>query len=396
MSKESMARVKDTVEHGKLLPASATRDELRAYNKLASKLTQQARQRRLELEKQERVATEPKINRMPPPRDDSPDHGSPLRNKLKFSNLRRTDKKRVVRKLDDNFKLEEEDDEEEPLTPAEALISARDYLSRAQKNRQNRPDRNTSIALQIMKDAIAASTPKKSSARRPTHERTPDRDPSSPDDDDSSDDWRKRSGKNMKHDSDDNDNRHRSSRRDARDDITQNKVNRSRRRRAAREEYSDEEASDEEIEPCGALCFTRAIRETRMPNGFKLNSTTLKYNGLEEPEAWLDDYLTVVKFRKVTNVTAMQYVQLMLESSTRHWLMNLRRGSISSWSQFQGAFIENFKSTYKRPASLEELRACKQGTREALRAYIQRWTILKNSAEDISDESAIDAFRRCL
>jgi len=86
----------------------------------------------------------------------------------------------------------------------------------------------------------------------------------------------------------------------------------------------------------------------------------------------------------------------MLESSARHWLKNLRRGSISSWSQFRGAFIENFKSTYKRPASLEELRACRQGTRESLRAYIQRWTILKNSTEDISDESAIDAFRRGL
>src|ERR1041385_8975571 len=92
----------------------------------------------------------------------------------------------------------------------------------------------------------------------------------------------------------------------------------------------------------------------------------------------------------------MQYVQLMLESSTRHWLKNLPRGSISSWTQFREAFIENFKSTYKRPTSLEELRACKQGTRETLQAYIQRWTILKNSAEDISDESAIDALRRGL
>src|SRR4051812_4727059 len=92
----------------------------------------------------------------------------------------------------------------------------------------------------------------------------------------------------------------------------------------------------------------------------------------------------------------MQYAQLMLESSARHWLKNLSRGSISSWRQFREAFIENFKSTYKRPVSLEELRACNQGTRETLRAYIQRWTILKNSAEDISDESAINAFGRDL
>ena len=60
-----------------------------------------------------------------------------------------------------------------------------------------------------------------------------------------------------------------------------------------------------------------------MPKGFKLNSTMHKYDGLEEPEAWLDDYLTVVKFQQGTNITAMQYVQLMLESSARHWLKNL-------------------------------------------------------------------------
>src|SRR4051812_34672875 len=89
-------------------------------------------------------------------------------------------------------------------------------------------------------------------------------------------------------------------------------------------------------------------------------------------------------------------MQLMLQGSSRHWLKNLQRNSIISWKQFHGAFIENFKSTYKRTASLEELRSCTQGTRESLRAYIQRWTILRNSAKDISDESAIDAFRRGL
>ena len=71
----------------------------------------------------------------------------------------------MVRKLEDDFKLEEDDDEEEPLTPAEALISAHDYLSRAQKSRKGKTDRYTSIALQIMKDAIATSAPKKTSTR---------------------------------------------------------------------------------------------------------------------------------------------------------------------------------------------------------------------------------------
>jgi hypothetical protein len=33
---------------------------------------------------------------------------------------------------------------------------------------------------------------------------------------------------------------------------------------------------------------------------------------------------------------------------------------------------------------------------ETLRSYIQRWSIIKNSAEDISDERAVDAFSASL
>ena len=36
---------------------------------------------------------------------------------------------------------------------------------------------------------------------------------------------------------------------------------------------------------------------------------------------------------------------------------------------------------------------CKQDKGETLRGYIQRWTTLKNSAVDVSDESAIRSFR---
>jgi hypothetical protein len=49
-------------------------------------------------------------------------------------------------------------------------------------------------------------------------------------------------------------------------------------------------------------------------------------------------------------------------------------------------------STYKRPASTEEVKACVQQRNETLRSYIQRWSIIKNSAVEVSDERAIDAF----
>src|SRR4051812_26709662 len=96
--------------------------------------------------------------------------------------MRRTDKKKIAPKLDDEFKLEEDDDKEEQLTLAEALIIAQEYLSRAQNGRKGGLDRSTTIAFKIMKVAITASAPKKAGARCVPREKTPDMDPSSPDD----------------------------------------------------------------------------------------------------------------------------------------------------------------------------------------------------------------------
>jgi hypothetical protein len=41
---------------------------------------------------------------------------------------------------------------------------------------------------------------------------------------------------------------------------------------------------------------------------------------------------------------------------------------------------------------LEEVKSCIQEKDETLRSYVQRWSVIKNSAEDVSDERAIDAF----
>jgi hypothetical protein len=70
----------------------------------------------------------------------------------------------------------------------------------------------------------------------------------------------------------------------------------------------------------------------------------------------------------------------------------LERGTIGSWEELTKQFTSNFKSTYKRPTSIEEVKACVQQHNETLRSYIQRWSIIKNSAVEVSDERAIDAF----
>jgi hypothetical protein len=174
-------------------------------------------------------------------------------------------------------------------------------------------------------------------------------------------------------------------RKDARNIIAQARVNKSRH--AWREEnYED---SEKEM---GALCFTRRVHKTWVPKGFKLLHDQQKYDGSQEPTLWLSDYLQVVQILGGTKATAMQSLQLHLTGTAWSWLNTLPNESIGSWGELESQFIRDFRSTYKCPASLEEVKVCIQRKGETLRSFIQRWSVIKNSVEDISDERAIDAF----
>jgi hypothetical protein len=57
---------------------------------------------------------------------------------------------------------------------------------------------------------------------------------------------------------------------------------------------------------------------------------------------------------------AMQSLQLHLAGAARSWLSKLERETIGSWEELTKQFTSNFRSTYKRPASIEEVKACVQ------------------------------------
>jgi hypothetical protein len=108
---------------------------------------------------------------------------------------------------------------------------------------------------------------------------------------------------------------------DARNIIAQARVNNSRY--AWREEnYEDNEKE------MGALCFTRRVRKTRVPKGFKLLHDQEKYDGSQEPTLWLSDYLQTVQILGGTRATTMQSLQLHLTGAARSWLNTLPNDSI--------------------------------------------------------------------
>jgi hypothetical protein len=121
-----------------------------------------------------------------------------------------------------------------------------------------------------------------------------------------------------------------------------------------------EENYEDDEKEMGALCFTRRVRRTRVPKGFKLPHGQQKYDGSQEPRLWLSDYLQAVQILGGMRATTMQSLQLHLTGAARSWLSTLPNDSIGSWGELESQFTRNFRSTYKRLASLEEFKSCIQ------------------------------------
>jgi hypothetical protein len=102
---------------------------------------------------------------------------------------------------------------------------------------------------------------------------------------------------------------------------------------------------------CGAVCFSIFIRSTPLPKGIKLSDGIVKFNGQQDPQIWLDDFLTAVTIGGGSRDNALQLLSLHLKDNARAWLNNLAPECIRSWEVFQQAFITNFQGTSRRSTS---------------------------------------------
>jgi hypothetical protein len=246
-------------------------------------------------------------------------------------------------------------DEEEDFvqeTPEAALVAAHAYLLTMQPKPGDQRERMHQAAirsLRLVEDKLRKNLlEKKAIHHKESRKEEFKRQPSQNETSESSDDEKRQKRKE-----------------DARNIIAQARVNNTKYA------WKEENYEDDEKE-MGALCFTRRVCITRVPKGFKLPHDQQKYDGSQYPTLWLSDYLQAVQILGGTRATAMQSLQLHLTGAARSWLNTIPNDSIGSWGELESQFARNFRSTYKRPVSLEEIKSCVQRKGETLRSYIQR------------------------
>jgi hypothetical protein len=369
LSVDEWRTIKTAVEHYTPIPNNASKNMLLGYHYALRQQSKQLAKERIEIQKRRdsAIVASDAYHRA---RSDASymNNKRHHRHRSRYENLKYSDRQSLSKNLDSSFLSVDEQGNIIPKTSKAALVAAQAYLHTTRPNPGDPREHMHRVALQRLKMVGNKLLAKEEEAYRNKgiHKPRSSHCHNSP---------RHRRGSRRSRTP--SPGRHKSP-----------KHKGTRRSRTPNKAYDYEDDGKE----MGASCFTHRVRIMPVPKGFKLPHHQQKYDGSREPQSWLSDYLQAVKLLGGTRETAMQSLQLHLTGATRSWLNKLEKETIGSWEELTKQFTSNFKSTYKWPASIEEVKACVQQRNETLRAYIQTWSIIKNSAVKVLDERAIDAF----
>ena len=111
--------------------------------------------------------------------------------------------------------------------------------------------------------------------------------------------------------------------------------------------------------------FTPELRNIVWPSKFKPDLPP-RYDGTTDPMEFLQLYEQSMEAANGEEKVMANWFPMALKDDARTWLLNLARGSISSWDEMCDRFIANFQGTRDRPPIVGDLRRIKQQPRETL------------------------------
>jgi hypothetical protein len=82
-------------------------------------------------------------------------------------------------------------------------------------------------------------------------------------------------------------------------------------------------------------------------------------------------YQTVIEVAGGDDRVKANFLPTALTGVARSWLINLPKGSITSWDQLCAMFIRNFQGTYERLSTVETMKTIRQKHDESLRDYVK-------------------------
>ena len=141
--------------------------------------------------------------------------------------------------------------------------------------------------------------------------------------------------------------------------------------------------------------YSREIMAAPLPDKFKM--PILKhYDGTTDPSDHLERYTSWMYLHGVSDAIVCRAFDSTLEGNAKRWFRKLPEGSIFSWDQLQRLFLTNFIGARLPEVTTSMLLETRQRPDESLRKWIDRFTKVKNSMRECSDENALMAAQACV
>ena len=117
--------------------------------------------------------------------------------------------------------------------------------------------------------------------------------------------------------------------------------------------------------------FTRSLRRIVWPVKFKPDLPP-RYDGKNNPLEFLQLYTLAIQATGGDDKVMANWFPMALKDSASSWLTNIPADSIDSWEDLCKCFVANFKGTYERGLTYNDLRAVRQkpGETQIGRAHV--------------------------
>jgi hypothetical protein len=300
LSVEEWNTIQAAMEHGVPIPTDANKNMLLGYHYALRQQSKQLARERSKIQKRKDSAIAASIAfhkaRSEASYTNSKRH---RRHGSRVENLEHSERRSLSKNLDSSFLSVDDQGIIIPKTPEVALVAAQTYMYTARPSPGDPREHMHQAALQGLRMVGNKLTAKDEEAyhNKGTHKPRSPRCHNSP--------WCRSSSRRSRSLSP----RHHKS----------PKHGGTRRSKTPTKAYDYEDDKKE----MGASCFTHRVRTTLVPKGFKLPHDQQKYDGSQEPQSWLSDYLQAVKILGGTKEIAMQSLQLHLTDVARSWLSKL-------------------------------------------------------------------------
>ena len=141
--------------------------------------------------------------------------------------------------------------------------------------------------------------------------------------------------------------------------------------------------------------YSREIMAVPLPDKFKM--PVLKhYDGTTDPTDHLEKYTSWMYLHGISEAIMCRAFDSTLEGNAKRWFRRLPEGSIFGWDQLQRMFLNNFIGARAHEVTTSMLLETRQRPDESLRKWIDRFTKVKNSMRECSDENALMAIQACV